>query len=155
MLPSDSGENTYWVIDWYNLEADGERTVKMTTFHSYLNGWYLDVPESWCGQLTVSREEDHEGNRGYIFSKWNGRNRKPEPIVTILAFTGDDRLNRAQENGRILLAEKGETAYAAVLGECALAQELSESDLYGMFHFIEVDWNTGEILDCTASGFLR
>lgn len=144
-LPSDSSEMTYWVIDWYNLTPGGDREVKMTTFHSYLNGWYLDLPESWYGQLTVHWEEDEDGNRGYVFSKWNGRDRKSEPIVTILALTGEDRLTKAEENGRILLAEKGETAYAAVLGECALAEELRAEDLYGMFHFIEVDWNTGEI----------
>ena len=38
-LPSQNNEATYWVIDWYNLLPDGQREVKTTTFHSFLNGW--------------------------------------------------------------------------------------------------------------------
>lgn len=144
-LPSQNSETTYWVIDWYNLMPNGRREIKMTTFHSYLNGWYLDLPESWYGQLTVSREENEDGSRDYVFSKWNGRDRAPEPVLTIHSFTGDDRLELAQSGGRFLLAEKGDTAYAASFGSCKWAEELTEEKLIAMFHFIQVDWNTGEI----------
>ena len=47
-------------------------------------------------------------------------------------------------DGRILLAEKGEIAYSAALGTCDWAQELTEEDLTVMFHFIYMDWNSGE-----------
>ena len=43
------------------------------------------------------------------------------------------------------LAEKGETAFAASFGDCPWAKELTENDLQAMFHFIQVDWNSGEI----------
>ena len=66
-------------------------------------------------------------------------------IVTIHALTGDDRLERANTDGRFFLAEKGETVYAASLGDCEWAGELTQEDLRAMFHFIQVDWNTGEI----------
>lgn len=144
-LPSQSNEATYWVIDWYNLLPDGQRDVKITTFHSYLNGWYLELPDHWHDHLTVMREEDSSGDRGYTFAKWNGRDRAPEVIVTIHALTGDDRLERANTDGRFFLAEKGETVYAASLGDCEWAGELTQEDLRAMFHFIQVDWNTGEI----------
>jgi len=141
-LPSEAaGEETYWVIDWYNLAPDGERRIKMTTFHSYLNGWYLEIPELWHDRLTVHRSED----RGYTFSRWNGRGAVTEEIFTVYAFTGEDRLEQAGADGRFLLAEKGETAYAAAFGDCAWADALTEEELRAMFHFIQVDWNTGEI----------
>lgn len=144
-LPSQSGETTYWIIDWYNLTPDGENKVKMTTFHTYLDGWYLDVPDSWHDQLTVSRTELESGERGYVFSKWNGRDRQAEEILTVCAFTGDDRLERAQAEGWFLLAEKGETAYGASFGQCQWAEKLTQEEIRAMFHFIQVDWNTGEI----------
>lgn len=140
-LPSaDLTEETQWVIDWFNLGADGQKTSKMTTYHNYQGGWYLELPESWYGQLTVSRREGD-----YTFSKWNGRGKKTEEIFTICAFTGEDRLERASSDGSFLVAEKGETAFGAKLGFCLWAQELTQDDLRAMFHFIQVDWNSGEI----------
>lgn len=144
-LPSQSNEATYWVIDWYNLMPDGQRDVKTTTFHNYMSGWYLELPEHWHDHLTIMREEDSNGDRGYTFAKWNGREREPDAIVTIRAFAGEDRLERASADGNFLLAEKGEIAYAASLGDCAWAKQLTQEDLRAMFRFIEVDWNTGEI----------
>ena len=117
----------------------------MTTFHSYLNGWYMDLPALWNDKLTVIRVEGENGGYGYTFAKWNGREREPEEIVTIYAFTGEDRVERANSDGRFLLAEKGETAYAAAFGTCSWAKQLSQEVLSTMFHFIQVDWNTGEI----------
>jgi len=144
-LPSQSNEATYWVIDWYNLMPDGRRDVKTTTFHNYMSGWYLELPEHWHDHLTIMREEDSNGDRGYTFAKWNGREQEPDAIVTIRAFAGEDRLERASADGNFLLAEKGEIAYAASLGDCAWAKQLTQEDLRAMFRFIEVDWNTGEI----------
>lgn len=144
-LPSQSNEATYWVIDWYNLMPDGQRDVKTTTFHNYMSGWYLELPEHWHDHLTIMREEDSNGDRGYTFAKWNGREQEPDEIVTIRAFAGEDRLERASADGNFLLAEKGEIAYAASLGDCAWAKQLTQEDLRAMFRFIEVDWNTGEI----------
>ena len=144
-LPSQSNEATYWVIDWYNLMPDGRRDVKTTTFHNYMSGWYLELPEHWHDHLTIMREEDSNGDRGYTFAKWNGREQEPDTIVTIRAFAGEDRLERASADGNFLLAEKGEIAYAASLGDCAWAKQLTQEDLRAMFRFIEVDWNTGEI----------
>ncbi len=145
-LPSISAlEETFWVIDWFNLGVDGQRTIKMTTFHSYQNGWYLELPESWHDKMTVSRTVTDLDVHGYTFSKWNGRGVDPEEIFTIYAFSGENRLEQAKAAGCFLLAEKGETAYAASFGDCPWADELSENDLQAMFHFIQVDWNSGEI----------
>lgn len=145
-LPSTSAtDETFWVIDWFNLGVNGQRVTKMTTFHSYQNGWYLELPESWHDKMTVSRAVTDLDVPGYTFSKWNGRSVEPEEIFTVYAFTGENRLERAEAAGCFLLAEKGETAYAAVFGDCPWAKELSENDLQAMFHFIQVDWNSGEI----------
>lgn len=44
----------------------------------------------------------------------------------------------------MILAEKGDVAYAAKLGTGKWASELSEDRLKDMFHFIHIDWNSGE-----------
>ena len=144
-LPSaTAGDATYWVIDWYNLAPEGGRKVKLTTYHNYARGWYLVLPEQWHDRLSVSQEKTVSDVLGHTFSKWNGYDREPEEILTIYAFTGEDRLELAQADGRILLAEKGKIAYSAALGTCDWAQELTEEDLTAMFQFIYMDWNSGE-----------
>lgn len=144
-LPSNvAGEDTYWTIDWYNLSPDGVTQTKMTTFHNYPGGWYLELPGSWRGRLSVERSKEVEGVRGYCFRKWNGRGRETEEIFTLYAFTGENRETLAVADGRFLLAEKGETAYAAVLGESDWAKALNQEEMKEMFRFIHVDWNSGE-----------
>lgn len=144
VLPSVSAEETYWTIDWYNLYLDGRQDLKMTTYHNYLGGWYLEFPDYYRDHISMDRSEEVYGVRGYVVQKWNGREQAPEDIFTIYAFTGEDREELATADGRILLAEKGDTAYAAALGDCDWAKKLTKEDLVGMFHFIHVDWNSGE-----------
>lgn len=147
LLPSaQSGESTdtYWIIHWYSLDLAGERTRKMTTYHNYSGGWYFVLPDEWTGKLTVSRV-DVTGGRGYVFSQWYGAGRDTEEIFTIYAFGGDDRGRLASTEGRFLLGEKGDVAYAASIGEAALSRGLTQETLRERFAYIRIDWNTGEM----------
>ena len=145
VLPSArAGEETYWAIDWYSLTPDGGQNIKLSTFHNYAASWYLVLPQSWRDNLSVSRGNDVSGVSGHIFYKWNGYDRAPEEILTIYAFTGDDRLSLAEADGRILLAEKGDTAYSAALGSSDRAKELTKEELISRFRFIYMNWNSGE-----------
>lgn len=81
--------------------------------------------------------------RGYAFSQWkNGR--RGDLIFTVYEFSGENRYEFASADGRLILAEKGDVAYAAKLGTGKWASELSEDRLKDMFHFIHIDWNSGE-----------
>ena len=145
VLPSyETGEETQWAIDWYSLGTDGSQTMKMTTYHNYPGGWYVELPAQWRDRLSVSRNTDIPGVTAYSVSKWLGYDRSPQEIFTIYAFTGENRLRRAESDGRFLLAEKGETAYAASFGTCDWAQNITQEELNAMFHFIYLDWNSGE-----------
>ena len=50
----------------------------------------------------------------------------------------------AQSDGRFLLSERGETVYAASLGESSLSRTISEEKVKTMFSLILDDWNSGE-----------
>lgn len=144
-LPSTSAEEeTFWTIDWYSLKPEGGREVKLTTFHNYAASWYLILPEQWRGQLMVSREKTTETVPAYTFSRWYGYDRQPEEIMTIYTYTGEDRQELAQAEGKQLLAEKGDTVYSVCLGSNAWANSLTQENLSAMFHFIYLDWNSGE-----------
>ena len=51
----------------------------------------------------------------------------------------------ASSGGRFPLSERGDVTYAASFGTSQWAEELSREALASMFHFIHVDWNTGEV----------
>lgn len=143
-LPSAAGsEENYSVISWYNLDLQGRSTPKMTTYHSFSGGWFLSLPDRWQNRLCITRSEEVGGVRGYVFSEWKDETHT-ELIFTIYAFSGDDRAQLASSDGRFLLAEKGDITYAAQLAAGKWAGELSEQTLRGMFHFIHIDWNSGE-----------
>lgn len=146
-LPSQDPEaGTDWIIDWYNLYPDGARQVKLSTFHNHSAGWYLELPGHWHGSITVSyTEEEANGVQGVTFSRWKNRDSQPEKIFTVFAFNGEDREALAEQDGRFLLAKKGETVYSVSVGTGAWAKQLTQEDLTAMFRFIQINWNTGEI----------
>lgn len=140
-LPSyEVGGETQWIIEWYSLTAEGRAKIKMTTYHNYAAGWYLTLPERWRDQITVSRT----GDTGLTVSQWRGYDKSPVEILTIYAFTGETRMAQAEADGRFLLAEKGEVVYAASFGTSEWADSLTQEELSTMFHFIYLDWNSGE-----------
>lgn len=144
-LPSYvAGEQTQWIIDWYSMDINGRQKVKMSTYHNYSAGWFVTLPRNWHEQITVSAKTEPSGVPMHVFSKWLGYDREPEEIFTIYAFTGEDRMERATAEGRFLIAEKGEIAYAASMGDGDWAQSMTQEELSAMFQFIYVDWNTGE-----------
>lgn len=144
-LPSaTAGEETYWLVEWYGLKTSGTRVKKLTTFYNPASGWYLTIPELWVDQITISRSSPSTGVVCYTFSQWSGRNNTPEEIACVYIITGDDRQAQAQSQGRFLLMERGEVAYAASLGKSDLAAELDQERFQDMFHLIQVNWNSGE-----------
>lgn len=143
-LPAaDAAEETYSLIRWYHLKLDGSKDVVLRTYHRFSGGWYVEIPESWDERITIRKADELEGGRGLTFSAWNGA-APAEPIFTIYAFSGEERLDLAQADGRFLLLEQGDTAYSASLGTAQQADMLTQDVLREMFHIIHVDWNSGE-----------
>ena len=116
-LPSAEGsDENDSAISWYNLDLN---------------------------QFCITRGAEADGVHGYAFSQWED-GRRTELIFTIYAFSGENRNESASADGRFILAEKGDITYAAKLGTGKWAEELSADRLRDMFHFIHIDWNSGE-----------
>lgn len=131
------------VVNWYQLDADGRGTLKLTTYHNFAGGWFLTLPEQWENQFCVTYSEASEDMRSYTFSRWeNGK--QGETIVTIYAASGENRNETALADGRMLLAEQRDITYSAQPGDGQWARQLSPDKLTAMFHLIHIDWNSGE-----------
>lgn len=141
---TDSADEGYSLIRWYNLDLHGGETVKQTTYHNFSAGWYVRLPDEWDGHISIARGDEVSGVRGLCFSGYTGSPAQAEEIFTIYAFSGEDRNRLAAEDGRFILSEKGDVTYAARLGTSRYARGLTEESLKGMFNYIHVDWNSGE-----------
>ncbi len=123
-------------IRWYALSRSGEETDKCYTYHNFTGGWYLELPQGWAERLSVVREQSE-----YAFYLWN---EEPEKILTIFAFTGEDREERAQGDNYFVLQRTDTVTYAACLEVASGALGLSSQEIEARFHLIRESWKTGE-----------
>lgn len=138
--PENENQN---LIQWYNLTRTGGERVKLTTYHNYSDGWYVVLPENWVDRISVLPGGDGETGKSYVFCGWNDSG-KMEKILTIYACSGDDREERAIENGRFVVGRKAEVVYCVSLGSGPMAKELTQADVIEHFHLIQIAWKTGE-----------
>ncbi len=134
-LPGDSGSENQYRIIWYNLSPDGTRTEKMSTYHSFAEGWFLYLPEAWCQNLCVTKRRSEGGPFGTELFLRNEAGERT-PLVTIYAFTGEQARQRSEEEGRFLLTQRGDVCYAALLDP---AGGLDADQLRARFSFISID----------------
>ena len=144
-LPDSDGTfaSNFWLIDWSQYDQQGRLNKVMTTYHNVSDGWYLEIPDSWDGKITISRNDSLSGSgqRQVIFSLWQGEDQESVPFLSVYKLTGSNRSARAQEDGRFILREEGEVIYAAKFFDCPWDCGLDENDLIMQyFQTIQTSW---------------
>ena len=143
-LPQEDESQSGCIIRWYSLSLSANARFRLTTYHSFSGGWYLALPDGWEDAITISRGEEVSGMPGLVFSQWDAEKQTAIPAFTLYAFSTEDRAALATQDGRFVVAEKGGVTYAAKPGTGAWAETITEESLREMFHFIHIDWNSGE-----------
>jgi hypothetical protein len=140
-------ETVYKVLDWYSFNQKGRRTLKLSTYHNYSDGWYLVLPEKWGTNITIRREDSVPGERAVIFSIWNGSEEPVTDFLIIYSITGENRKDIASKDGRVIIFESQEVIYAAELilsqDKWSLAPDITY--LKDNFSLIYSEWITGLI----------
>lgn len=131
----ESSQNQYKIL-WFNLDVDGTRREKLCTYHNYSEGWYLILPEAWVNGLTVTRQIV-DGGACTVLSVSDETGNAQE-VLSIYVFA-EDEAQKATEEGRLLLAQKGKNYYIAQPGTGRLGQALDETSLRQMFNWISTD----------------
>ena len=134
-----ASENQYRII-WYNLNPDGSRTEKMSTYHNFGEGWFLYLPEAWCQELFVTKNRTENGPAGTELSLL-GPDGTRSPLVSVYVFNGEQALSMSRADGRFLLTQRGDVCYAALLNEAA---GLEPEELKARFSLISIDLLPGE-----------
>ena len=135
----------FWAIRWMQYDIDGTAELVYTTYYNDRDGWYFILPESWEGQITVSRSDVAGGERAVIFSHWEeGSEESPQAFLAIYALSGDNRYMRANLTGRFRLTPAGagdDVIYAARLIQGSWDCGLDEAGVQANFALIPSGWD--------------
>lgn len=138
-VAGDSSSENQSLISWYNLSPGGGEERKVLTYHNYSGGWYLSVPENWAEDLIVTRSSAFDSTMVYNFFLL-GEDGALQPLFSLAALSGDGA-QRAQSNQEwIKFISKGEISYFCRIMDMSIPLQ----DIKDSFHFIRIDWNTGE-----------
>ena len=134
-IPESAGD----ILNWYSVDPSGRRNLAMTTYHDYEHGWYLALDDILLnGTLSVSASDPAPGETMTTFAVDAGGGRTP--ILIVYTLTGENRLDRAREDGRFILKPDASTVYAAEVLTDAVTQETVTDS----FNIIYPEWQTWE-----------
>ena len=140
-LPSygESSSSNFWLIDWAQYDERGRRSHVLTTYHNVSDGWYLEIPESWRDQITISRNDQVTGRREVVFSHWRGADQEPEPFLSIYRMSSNQSVG-GEEDGWMILREEENVTYAVRFHDCSWNSGIDEMDLLERFNTIQRSW---------------
>lgn len=133
-----SGEH---LIRWYSMSANGDETDKRYTYHNYLGGWYVELPEAFALRTFVIKGSDG----GYQFYLWNEDETETDLVFTLYVLTGEERLTAAEEGSLTQIMKTDSMVCGALIGPAAQKAGVTADDLENSFCLIQMDWNTGEM----------
>lgn len=136
------GASDFWAIYWRQYDVTGRAWPVCTTYHNVQDRWYLELPQEWERQLTLSRRDNTvHGERAVIFSRWRGEDREPTPFLTIYRLTGANRELRSRIGNRFVLRSESDTIYSAEFHKSDWDSGLTQESLAQRFHLIQTEWS--------------
>ena len=141
MKPMDEmiASDTHQLIRWFAITPQGDEVDKMYTYHNFVGGWYMQLYKDWAPRLVVK----NMGNQ-YEFYLWDAEYKKAEKILTIIAYTTQNRNEQAATDAQFVLLKTDSTVYAAQLESAGLDYGLTQENVIYSFRLIQKDWKTGE-----------
>lgn len=127
------------LIRWYAMTPNGDEIDKMYTYHNFVGGWYIQVDSKWASRLVVL----HQGYKTEFYI-WDETFEHTQKLMTVFAFTGQDREEQALTEGRVMLRKTDSVVYAALLEKSAAQYGLTHDNAVYSFRLIQHDWKTGE-----------
>ena len=146
-LSNQDPESTsvYYVIYWRQFDSNGASAFVSATYHSVTDGWYLELPRSWLGKITVARDDSRSvrGERAVVFYYWpDEETTTPAAFLTVYRLTGDNRYSRSKLSGRVTLRSDSSAIYCASLSTDVWDCGIEASELTSLFRLITVEWSS-------------
>ncbi len=146
-----SEDKTYYAIDWYSYDRDGQKHAVFTTYHDFQDDWYLILPEEWKDRITVYREDTVAGERTIVFTwlpeRWETvEGESGEDFLKIYTLSGDNKEDRASLSGRYRLLPQqthGDVIYAYEILKAGESLGVTTAMVGENFRPINKEWTTG------------
>ncbi len=126
-----------YLIRWYSMSSDGTEQNKLYTYHNFIGGWYLQIPQVLASKITVV----DLGNVCDFYVWEEGRALK---VLTVHTLTGPNRESQSTEENRFVLQKTESAIYSATLDEWAVNYGISQETVLRSFQMIHEKWKTGE-----------
>ena len=139
-------QDNFYTLRWQQYQLNGTFQVVCTTYHNTADGWYLTLPDSWTGHLSLMRFDTNTSltvERSIVFYYRGSSKDRAEPFLAIYKNSGNDRQARSEKDNRIILRSDPDTIYSAEFFDCDWDCGLDETTLAEQFHLIQADWSTG------------
>ena len=138
-LPGMMSSDMHHLIRWYAMTTEGDEVDKMCTYHNFVGGWYLQVSSQIAQRLVVL----HQGYQTEFYI-WNESFTETQKLMTVYAFTGQNREELGLSDGRFILHKTDSVVYAACMEEAAQSYDLNQDSVVYCFRLIQQNWKTGE-----------
>lgn len=140
----EENAGSFWILNWYDYNVQGQESYTMSTYHNFSDGWYYILDEDWGQEISLRRMDTVSGARQLVFSVARPGGESLD-FLTILTLTGENRREWAEVEGRIVLSKQTDTIYAADIltspeewAGCPTEETVRDS-----FHLIYSEWLTG------------
>jgi len=136
-------ETTYYVLNWTTRTVRGYARNKLSTYHNYVDGWFITIPDNLAESITIRRGESGAGERAVILSvaTEHDGNTSIRDILAIYKLTGENRVERAVMDGRFLILQDDSKLYSGCIlpaGE----ELLNRQTVIESFSLIRSTWLT-------------
>ena len=133
LISTENSSNRQHIICWYSLDINGSKTIKKYTFHNITAGWYLEL----SGEIAQSVSVIPFGN-SFEFSMVSD-SAQPVRLMTVYAFTGQDREELAVMENRFVLYRNETTVFAGDLEVASAAYGMTQEVLISSFRLVSAE----------------
>lgn len=138
--------STYYLTRWYDYDSTGRRTCAASTYMDTDDSWYLKIPESWIGRITVRDQIVLSSERAVVVSLAE-KDGGARDFLVIYTVTGDNREERASSGRRFILRHEEDRIYAAAILPAADGDfpiDVDRDTVREGFNILYSEWVTGE-----------
>ena len=125
------------VFSWFRFDERGNNAWVMDTYRNLPDSWYLVLNDNWHGKMSGTRLDTTDKGT-CVTLKVNG-----ETVLYLYSFSGEDRKQDAQSNGRTLLMQRANVAYAMRITDAGDEIGISNEWVNSHFYLISAAWTAG------------
>lgn len=136
LLPEDNRTpaDAVYLTEWLSFE-NGRFSTKFKAVMNFTDGYYLTIPEKWVGNISIVRDSNLKLRTFLVYDRETNTATREILSIQVMDKSAYQQTNNSAFGG-LLLAEKGDQVYIAMLRVSETQLDITEAQLIEMFHLI-------------------